>query len=65
MVLWRDIKDSAYIYFVGAAGDQSVFEFLGRLEAQVATVHIVLQGERELTIVELLRLDSLLLFETL
>jgi hypothetical protein len=50
---------------VGAAGDQSVFEFLGRLEAQVATVHIVLQGEGELTIVELLRLDSLLLFETL
>ncbi len=54
VILWRYIKHRAYIYLVRAPRYQCVVKLLGRLEAQVPAVDVVLEREGELPVVKLL-----------
>ena len=57
VVLRRHVEHSTDIDLVWGAGNQRFFELLGRLEAEVAAVDVVFEGEGKLTVVEELRFD--------
>ena len=60
MAVWRNIVDCANINLMRDSIDECLSERLGILEAQVATVDIVRQRERELTLMEVRRVSAII-----
>ena len=60
MPIWCNVVHSTDIDLVRHSVDQHLLELLSILEAQVATVHIIGQGEGELTLVEVSRVSAII-----
>ena len=58
MAVWRNIVDCANINLVGHLVNESLLEMLSVLEAQVAAVNIIRQGEAKLALVEVSRVRA-------
>jgi len=58
--IWRNIVDCSNINLVGHSIDQRLAELLGILEAQVAAVDVVGEGEGELALVEVSRVSAVI-----
>jgi len=58
--VWLDIEDCTNIDFEWNSIHQSFLELFSSFEAQIPAVHIVFQGERKLTLVEIVALNTLI-----
>ncbi len=59
MAVWRNVVDSTNIDFMWDPIDERLLELVCILEAQVATVDVIGECERELALVEVRRMGAI------